>query len=135
MSDKSFQISIVTPNKTVFSGEGERFFAPSIEGYFEILKNHLPFLAVLKIGKIVITQGDEKIHFSVSGGFVEVYKNRVIVLAETSETVNEVDIERAQKSREKALKRIADKSPSIDIERAKASLLRALNRLSVAKMG
>ena len=135
MSEKSFQISIVTPNKTVFSGEGERFFAPSVEGYFEVLKNHLPFLSVLKIGKIIITQGDKKIHFSVSGGFAEVYKNRVIVLAETAETVDEIDVERAQKSKERALRRIVDKSPSNDIERAKASLLRALNRLSIAKMG
>ncbi len=134
MADKSFHIDIVTPDKTVFSGSINRFFAPSVDGYFEILYNHTPFLAALKTGKIFITKNEEKEYIAISGGFAEVFNNRVIVLAETAESAKDIDIERAKKSKERALKRVVDKSPSIDIERAKASLLRALMRLSVTKM-
>ena len=134
MKEKSFNIDIVTPRKTVFSGEANIFFAPSVEGYFEILKNHTPFLTMLKTGKIIITQNGTKKYFAVSSGFTEVFNNRVIVLAETAESAEEIDIARSQASKERALKRLADKSPSIDIERAAASLFRAVTRLSVAKM-
>ena len=134
MEGKSFHIDIVTPSRNVFSDEVDRFFAPSVEGYFEILTNHTPFLAILKTGKIVVTQNGVKKYFAISSGFAEVFNNRVIVLAETAESVEEIDVARAQDSKERALKRLADKSPSIDVERAKASLLRALSRLSIAKM-
>ena len=134
MSEKSFQIDIVTPNKLLFSGQVERFLAPSVEGYFEVLKNHAPLLAALKIGKMVITQENDKKFFSVNGGFAEVFQNNVIVLAETAESSEEIDTERAESSKERALQRLADKSASIDIDRAKVSLIRALNRLDVAKV-
>jgi len=134
MGGKDFHIDIVTPSRTVFSGEANRFFAPSVEGYFEILKNHTPFLSILKTGKIVITQDGVKKCFAISSGFVEVLNNRVTVLAETAESSENIDVARSQASKERALKRLADKSPSIDIERAAASLLRAVTRLSVAEM-
>jgi len=134
MRGKDFYIDIVTLSITVFSGEANRFFAPSVDGYFEILKNHAPFLSILKTGKIVITQNGAKKYFAISAGFVEVFNNRVTVLAETAESSEEIDVERSQASKERALRRLADKTPSIDIERAAASLLRAVTRLSVAEM-
>ena len=135
MADKNFNIDIVTPDKKVFAGEGVRFSAPSVDGYFEILYNHAPFLSALRVGKIVITDSDgEKKYFAVSGGFAEVFENRVVVLAETAEASEKVDTQRAQNSKERAIKRLSEKSPSIDVERAQASLLRALNRISVVEM-
>lgn len=133
MAEDSIQIDIVTPNKTIFSGKAERISAPSVEGYFEVLANHAPVLTALKIGKITITQKGSKIFFSVSGGFVEVFNNNIKILAETAESNEEVDTERTEASKERALKRISDTSASFDVERAKVSLIRALNRLSVAK--
>ena len=134
MKGKDFHIDIVTPNRTVFSGEANKFFAPSVEGYFEILKDHTPFLSILKTGRIVIAQDAVKKYIAISSGFAEVLNNRITVLAETAESSEDIDVERSQASKERALKRLADKSPSIDVERAKVSLLRALTRLSVAEM-
>jgi len=134
MAGRSFNIDIVTPDKTVFSGEAARFSAPSVDGYFEILYNHTPFLAALKIGIIALTDGEKrKKYFTVSGGFAEVYDNRVIVLAETAEFIEKIDISRAEASKERALKRLAGKSPEVDVKRAQIALLRALNRISVAE--
>ena len=134
MRGKDLHIDIVSPSRTVFSGEANRFFAPSVDGYFEILKNHAPFLSILKTGKIVITQDGAKKYFAISSGFVEIFNNRITVLAETAESSEKIDVARSQASKERALKRLADKSPSIDVERAKASLLRAVTRLSIAEM-
>ncbi len=134
MRGKDFRIDIVTPGSTVFSGEANSFFAPSVDGYFEILKNHAPFISILKTGKIVITQNGVKKYFAISSGFAEVLNNRITVLAETAESSEKIDVERSQASKERALKRLGDKSPSIDIERAVASLLRAVTRLSIAEM-
>ncbi|MCK4966438.1 F0F1 ATP synthase subunit epsilon [bacterium] len=134
MAGKSFNIDIVTPDTTVFSGEVTRFSAPSVDGYFEILYNHTPFLAALKIGIIALTDGEKrKKYFAVSGGFAEVYDNRVIVLAEAAEFMEKIDMARVQASKERALKRLAGKSPEVDVKRAQIALLRALNRISVAE--
>ena len=134
MRGKDFYIDIVTPGRTVFSGEANRFFAPSVDGYFEILKNHAPFISILKTGKIVITQNGVKKYFAIRSGFAEVFNNRITVLAETAESSEKIDIARSQACKERALKRLVDKSPSIDIERAAASLLRAVTRLSIVEM-
>ena len=134
MAGKSFNIDIVTPDTTVFSGEVTRFSAPSVDGYFEILYNHTPFLAALKIGIIALTDGEKrKKYFAVSGGFAEVYDNRVIVLAEAAEFMEKIDMARVQASKERALKRLAGKSPEVDVKRAQIALLRSLNRISVAE--
>lgn len=135
MAEKTIQIDIVTPDKTVFSGGVVSFSAPSVDGYFEVLYNHTPLLAALKIGKIVITENSgEKKCFSISGGFTEVNNNNVIVLAETAESGEAIDVSRAQEAKERALKRLAGKSHDINMERAQAALLRALNRISVSEM-
>ena len=134
MAAKYFNIEIVTPSGMVVSGEYERFFAPSIDGYFEILANHTPFMAALKIGKIKLTKGNEIKWLTVSSGFAEIINNRVTILAETAEISNKVDLERANAAKERAEKRLARRDPDINIERARISLQKALNRLNVASL-
>jgi F-type H+-transporting ATPase subunit epsilon len=87
----------------------------------------------VKIGKVKIieTSGTES-HYAISGGFVEVRENKVILLAETAERTDEIDVERVKAARDRALKRLAEKYPDTDIERAKLALYRALNRLKIA---
>jgi F-type H+-transporting ATPase subunit epsilon len=133
MSDKSFHLEIVTPRRIVFKGEVTSFSAPGVDGGFQVLHSHAPLLASVKIGKVKIseTSGTES-HYAISGGFVEVRENNVILLAETAERTDEIDVERVKAARDRALKRIAEKYPDTDIERAKLALYRALNRLKIA---
>jgi F-type H+-transporting ATPase subunit epsilon len=132
MADKSFHLEIVTPKRLVFKGEVTSFSAPGIDGGFQVLHSHAPLLASLKIGKVEISDaGGTEFHYAISGGFVEVRDNKVILLAETAERTDEIDIERVKAARDRALKRIAEKYPETDIERAKLALYRALNRLKV----
>jgi F-type H+-transporting ATPase subunit epsilon len=133
MADKTFHLEIVTPKRIVFKGEVTSFSAPGVDGGFQVLHSHAPLLASVKIGKVKISEvGGNELHYAISGGFVEVRENNVILLAETAERTDEIDVERVKAARDRALKRLAEKYPNTDIERAKLALFRALNRLTVA---
>jgi F-type H+-transporting ATPase subunit epsilon len=133
MAEKAFNLEIVTPKRSVFSGEITSFSAPGVVGGFQVLKNHAPLLSSISIGevKLVDVAGIES-RFATSGGVVEVHDNKVIMLAETAERADEIDVVRAQEARDRARKRLAEKKSEIDVDRARLALFRALNRLKVA---
>ena len=133
MADKTFHLEIVTPTRIVFKGEVTSFSAPGVDGGFQVLHSHAPLLASVIIGKVkIIEASGTEYHYAISGGFVEVRENKVILLAETAERTDEIDVDRVKAARDRALKRIAEKYPNTDIERAKLALYRALNRLKIA---
>jgi F-type H+-transporting ATPase subunit epsilon len=133
MADKTFHLEIISPRRIVFKGEVLSFTAPGVDGGFQVLHSHAPMLASVKIGivKLIDVSGKEN-QYAISGGFVEVRENNVILLAETAEHVDEIDVERGKAARERALKRIEERSPDTDMERAKLAFSRAVNRLKVA---
>lgn len=132
MADKHFLLDIVTPTKTIFSGTVGSFSAPGLAGSFQVLFNHAPLLAAIGIGevKVLDSSGTEEC-YATSGGFAEVNSNKVILLAETAERSDNIDVKRAEEAKQRALERLA-KTDEIDEERARAALARALNRLKVA---
>ena len=135
MADKTFHLEIVTPKRIVFKGEVTSFSAPGVEGGFQVLHRHAPLLSSVKIGKVKISEASgTEFQYAISGGFVEVRDNKVILLAETAERTDEIDLERVKAARDRAQKRIAEKDPDTDIDRAKLALYRALNRLKIASV-
>jgi F-type H+-transporting ATPase subunit epsilon len=133
MVEKTFHLEIVTPRRMVFKGEVSSFSAPGVVGGFQILHSHAPLLSSLKIGELKIVEATGAEHrYATSGGFVEVRDNKVILLAETAERTDEIDVDRAKASRDRAERRIAEKEPGIDMNRAKQTLFRARIRLKVA---
>lgn len=89
-------------------------------------------ISELAVGEVKVVLPDGTKHFAVGGGFLEVVDNQVLLLLETAEAAEEIDVERAQKAKERADLRLSDRNPSIDVARAEAALARALNRLKVA---
>lgn len=76
-------LEIITPEKTVYTGEVEAVKLPGAEGSFGILNNHAPLIATLKKGTVKVTDVTKKIeNFVINGGVVEVLNNKIIVLAE-----------------------------------------------------
>ena len=134
MAEKAFTLEIVTPRKVVFTGDVVSFSAPGTMGGFQVLYNHAPLLAEIAVGEIKIQdpQGNE-FHYATSGGFVDVKQNKVVMLAETAEHSTEIDQARAEAARERALKRLADRSQGHDIARAQAAFGRAVNRMKIAR--
>ncbi len=133
MINKNFQLDIVTPANTVYSGEIQSFTAPGVVGNFQVLFNHAPLLSLIGVGEVkVIKTNGAKILFAISGGFVEVKSNKVILLAESAERSDEINIARAEKSKKRADERLASKDKSLDPERARVALYRSINRLKIA---
>jgi len=131
--DKTFTLEIITPQRTVFKGDVKHVKAPGVGGSFGVLYNHTPFLVALKIGVIEIETESGKLWFAACCGFAEVMANKMTILVENAETAGEIDIERAQRARDRAWKRLhEDLSKDIDVPRAQAALARALNRLAAA---
>ncbi len=133
MDTQPFTLDVVTLKRVVFSEPIESVVAPGTVGYFGILTGHTPFVSSLKTGIIKITKPNgEKIILSTSGGFLMTDGKKVILLAEAAERPEEINVDRAQRAKERAEKRLAERTPEIDIDRARAALLRAIIRLKVA---
>ena len=128
-----FSLDIVTPTRTVFSGDVRSFSAPGEAGSFQILFNHAPFLSSITVGQVrVVDPTGAESRYATSGGFVEVNNNKVILLAETAERSDEIDVQRAEKAKERAAQRLREEE-RIDEERARVALARAINRLKIAE--
>lgn len=134
MGEKNFQLEIVTPRKVIFSGEVTSFSAPGVVGGFQVLKSHAPLLSSIAIGEVKLTDvSGQEFRYATSGGFVEVRENKVIMLAESAERSDQIDVERATAARDRAQERLAAKREDTDAERARIALLRALNRLKISQ--
>ncbi len=132
----SFKLEIVTPERILFSGDVEALRAPGTEGDFEILTGHIPLLSSLRTGEISLREiGKDRRYAAISGGFAEVLRTGVTILAQTAEFFDEIDAERAEAARARARERLRVKDPGIDIARADSALERTLNRLRVAARG
>ncbi len=132
---ETFHLRIVTPTQQIVREETEEMQVPGKEGYLGILAGHAPLLSELKIGEITYRQGRELRHLAVSWGFVEVLPEQVTVLAETAEKSSDIDVSRAQASKERAERRLNNPDPDTDIDRATVALQKSLSRLQVASHG
>jgi F-type H+-transporting ATPase subunit epsilon len=135
ITDKTFRLDIVTPDKIEFSDEVNMVVAPGIEGDLGILPGHIPLVARLKTGVLRIYRGSEKLVMAISDGYMEITRDKVVVLAETAELPEEVDVERALAAQRRAKERLAAHSHDVDLVRAQAALRRAMTRLQVAREG
>ncbi len=131
---KEFDVEIVTPERRVYNDKIKMITLPGTEGEFQVLFNHAPLLSTFEVGRIQVVDAAEKMQvFATSGGTVEVLKNKVLVLAESVERAEEIDIERAEAAINRAKERLAYKEINIDSMRAEGSLARAKNRAEIAK--
>jgi F-type H+-transporting ATPase subunit epsilon len=133
MENQPFTLDVVTLKRIVFSEPIESVIAPGTVGYFGILAGHTPFVSSLQVGVTKITKlGGEKLNLFTSGGFLMTDGKKVILLAEAAERPEEIDAARAQRAKERAEKRLAERSSDIDIDRARVALLRAITRLKLS---
>ena len=125
-------LEIVTPDKPIFNEVIESVTIPGTLGSFQILQNHAPLISTFDVGVVTIKSGSEPAYFSTSGGTVEVNDNKVLVLADSIEPIDQIDVDRAEKAKERAEGRLKRKhEKDMDEERIVAALKRAINRLSV----
>jgi F-type H+-transporting ATPase subunit epsilon len=130
------QLNIVSPDRLVVRDSVSGVTVPGKDGYIGVLPGHAPLLTELVPGELTYAREGVKHYLCVNWGFAEVLPNRVIVLVQSAERADEIDIERAQRAKQRAeerLKRFLD--PEIDMERAREALRRAIARLETAHHG
>jgi F-type H+-transporting ATPase subunit epsilon len=127
----TIRLELVTPERLVLSEEVDEVVLPGYEGEFGVLPGHTQFLAILNIGILWYRKGSAIMKIALGGGFAEVNHDRVVVMADMAELADEIDIERAQRARDRAEARL--KELSLDDEtykKAYAELQRALVRMA-----
>ncbi len=129
------RLDIVTAERTVFSDDVDVVVAPGFEGQLGILPRHAPLLTTLQPGELVVRTGGQEIDMAISGGFMEVVQNHIIILADTAEQAEEIDAARAEAARQRALSRLASarQGTTVDLARAAAALRRSEVRLKVIR--
>lgn len=127
----NISLEVLTPEKLVFNENVESVTVPGTKGHFQVLKDHAPLISTIDIGVIDLKKNNEKNHFTTGGGTIEVLKNKVTILVDSIEKVEDIDVDRAEKAKERAEERLNKKNDDeIDMKRAELALKRAINRIS-----
>ena len=129
----SMRLDIVTAERVVYSDDVDVVVAPGVEGQLGILPHHAPLMTTLQAGELRVRKGGEEFFLAISGGFLEVRPDRVIVLADAAERAGEIDIARAEEAKRRAEEQLSHRPPGVDAAQAEAALRRSLVRLKVAE--
>lgn len=126
-------LEIVTPERLVYSEQVNSLIARGVEGELGILPGHIPLVTPLQIAPITIKNGKQEKQVAVGGGFIEIRKDKVVVLAESAEFPEDIDVDRARAAKERAERRLSSQSNQdhFDHRRAEIALQKAINRINV----
>ena len=130
------RVEIVTAERHVLTDEADMVIAPAVEGTVGILPRHAPLLTALNPGVMVLKKDGQEEVLAVSGGFLQVSHDRVLILADTAERADEVDEQHAAQARaqaEEALREARARPESVSTEAARSALRLSLARLNVAQ--
>ena len=129
----TFRLELVTAERMVFSDDVDMVTAWGLEGQLGILPHHAPLMTMLQPGELIIKKDNEEIYMAVSGGFLEVRPDKVIILADACERAEEIDMARAKDAKRRAGEIMRAPSTEIDTAATEAALRRSLVRLKVAE--
>jgi F-type H+-transporting ATPase subunit epsilon len=130
------ELTIVTPERQVFSGPVDNVVLPGSEGDFGVLENHERFLAPLRIGEAHVQVGGSTRYAAISDGFAQVNAERVVVLVDSCELADEIDVARANAAKERAERRIRELASGheddVQTHLSESALQRAVIRIQVS---
>lgn len=127
------RVEIVTAESVIYSEEGvDQVIAPGTDGEFTVLPQHAEFITTLQPGELRIGKNGGEEAMAVTGGFLEVRNDRIVVLADAVERIEEIDIARAEEARRQAEEALHGQQGLAELAATQASLQRALMRLRVA---
>jgi F-type H+-transporting ATPase subunit epsilon len=133
MAEEKFLLEIVTPQGLVFSEEVDEVTAPGSEGEFGVLPHHVPFVTTLKVGMLTCRTRNQTLFFFVNWSYCGIGANGMMVLADSAEKSDDIDVERARAAMKRAEERLR-KAEEIDFHRAEAALERAVTRVQLTEI-
>jgi len=126
------KLTIVSPERELYSGEADIVLAPGVDGQLGILPHHASLITELAEGELCARAGAEEYYFAIHGGFMHVLPDEVIVLADVAERADEIDAARAEAARQRALE-LLSKAPPEERRLTELALRRSRVRLKVAR--
>ncbi|MEG9296090.1 F0F1 ATP synthase subunit epsilon [Mangrovibacillus sp. Mu-81] len=130
---KTLKVNIVTPDGPVYDSEVEMVSTKAQSGELGILPGHIPMVAPLQIGAVRLKKGSNTELVAVSGGFLEIRPEQVTILAQSAETAEAIDVQRAKEAKGRAESRMQVQQDDVDFRRAELALKRAMNRINVSE--
>ena len=127
---KTFLLEIYTPYGKYFDRYVEELVVPTEEYVLGILPNHAPLIAKVRVGKLEIIQNGERKIYAHGEGLINVKKDGTVLILDSIESKEEIDIDRAKEARRRAEERLSQPL-NIDVERAQKALIRANNRIEI----
>lgn len=130
----TLSFELVTADQVVLQEDGvDMVVAPGTDGVLGILPRHVPLITTLQPGELRVKRGGEETSVVVTGGFMEVTPEKVLVLADAAERSDEIDLSRAEEARRRAEERLAGNREAVDAARAEAALRRAMVRIRIGQ--
>ena len=130
---KTFHLEIIATDRIFFSGEVEHLVITAIDGLIGIMAGHEPLVTSLPTGELKYLVNGEWKYAAISEGFIQVMPDSSIILADTCELPEEIDIKRAQEARERAEERLRQKQSIKEYYETQAALNRAMNLLKISQ--
>lgn len=130
---KMFDLRIICPDRVFYEGRASMVEFNTTEGEVGIYREHIPMTMIIAPGVLTITEEEGPKNAALHAGFAEILQDKVTILAEIAEWPSEIDLERAEKARERAEKRLEEKASDTDIVRAETALRRAIARIVAVK--
>ena len=130
----SLSFEIITPERVVVSDEADMVEARGSLGEFGVLPGHIRYLTTIEIGEIRYTKGGDTKYLATSGGFAEVFDDKVTLLVDTAEFAEEIDIDRAKRAKDRAEANMKETSEEESEYRLyELALMRAIARIGAAE--
>lgn len=129
-----FRLQIVTPDRIFFEGDADFIELRTTEGEIGILKGHIPLTTIIAPGVLKITKGGEVKEAALLSGFLEILQDKVVILAESCEWPEEIDLNRANEAKIRAERRLKGSDEGqVNVTRAEMALRRSLIRIELAE--
>ena len=125
-------LEIITPEKVVYKDEVDEVVAPTINGEIAILPNHVDLLTQVSPGELIVKKGSNQQYLAITGGFLEVFGNKISILADYAIKAQDIEVARAQEAKRRAEKLMEEKTSDNDLRIAQGEMIKAILELKVA---
>lgn len=129
----TFKFEILTPHDLVLAKDVERVILRTVEGDMGILANHAPFVSELAVGEMKVVAEDYEEKFFVSGGFLEISRDKTLILADEAINIKDIDVVMAKKQAEEAKAKLDKLKEDRDIAATEKTLQEALTKVKLAE--
>lgn len=130
---RTFQLEIIATDRVFYKGECEHLVITAIDGLLGIMAGHEPLVTSLPTGELKYMVDGVWKYAAISEGFIQVMPDKAVILADSCELPEEIDIKRAEEARQRAEEKLRQKQSIMEYYHTQAALNRAMNRLKISQ--